>query len=348
MKIKIKAFLIWTLKAGCAFVIAFFLLNILARFYYYIPWNVESDSEATDFAFPANFSGFNGVEGIAPIELDENGYNNAEVPDTIDILCMGSSHTFAYCVPPGEGYPAVLEKKLMETDLSVRYVYNIGVFAHRWVNCTGNLEAALEEFSPSDYVIVESELAEFELAELQGLCNGKIGRAQDITGKTQSMIKRFPYLQLAGRQLKSMLIQQQDTTDVHDSDITNSLKEETVSQEYMEALDQVCAEIQKVTEKYGCKYILLFQPPVYVDDMGNAYTETDSNYLQVLKNTCSRYGLYFVDMTERFLSEYNDNQILPRGFVNTAMGDGHLNRDGHALIADELYRIILEIEGAQS
>ena len=45
-------------------------------------------------------------------------------------------------------------------------------------------------------------------------------------------------------------------------------------------------------------------------------------------------------MSDRFLKEFNEGYILPYGFVNSTVGSGHLNRYGHAMIADEIYKRI--------
>jgi hypothetical protein len=41
---------------------------------------------------------------------------------------------------------------------------------------------------------------------------------------------------------------------------------------------------------------------------------------------------------------YNSTYHLPRGFSNTAPGEGHTNKYGHACIAQELYKHIAKEE----
>jgi hypothetical protein len=53
-------------------------------------------------------------------------------------------------------------------------------------------------------------------------------------------------------------------------------------------------------------------------------------------------GVLFVDMTGVFISAYNTRRDLPYGFLNTAVGVGHLNKNGHAIIAVELFKRIQE------
>jgi hypothetical protein len=49
-----------------------------------------------------------------------------------------------------------------------------------------------------------------------------------------------------------------------------------------------------------------------------------------------------MDMTGAFTEEYKRSHVLPHGFANTAVGAGHLNKNGHRIIAAELFRQIHE------
>ena len=62
---------------------------------------------------------------------------------------------------------------------------------------------------------------------------------------------------------------------------------------------------------------------------------------------CEENGIYFISMTERFLNEYAKDYTIPYGFMNTSVAKGHLNENGHRMLADEVYRLITRIE-AQS
>ena len=56
-------------------------------------------------------------------------------------------------------------------------------------------------------------------------------------------------------------------------------------------------------------------------------------------------GITFLDLTQDFLDAYESEHILPHGFVNTAAGEGHLNAEGHEIIARALYEIIQQEGG---
>ena len=43
------------------------------------------------------------------------------------------------------------------------------------------------------------------------------------------------------------------------------------------------------------------------------------------------------NMYSDFEEYYNENCKLPRGFSNTKIGSGHINEDGHRVIAERLF-----------
>ena len=80
------------LKLFLAGTVSFILLSIFSMFYYCTGLRVKSVSGATDYHWEANTLMANMKEGFAWIKTDKNGYNNATIPEEINILVMGSSH----------------------------------------------------------------------------------------------------------------------------------------------------------------------------------------------------------------------------------------------------------------
>lgn len=69
--------------------------------------------------------------------------------------------------------------------------------------------------------------------------------------------------------------------------------------------------------------------------------------MKQFSDLCAQNGIYFLDMSNRFLDEYEKNYTLPYGFMNTSVCKGHMNKHGHKMFAEEIYRLINRIE-AQS
>ncbi len=73
----------------------------------------------------------------------------------------------------------------------------------------------------------------------------------------------------------------------------------------------------------------------------------DEESLLIFKQACEDNGIVFLDTTEAFLQLYYEEQVLPNGFCNTAIGVGHLNQYGHRIIAQLLTALIEEMETDQ-
>ena len=61
---------------------------------------------------------------------------------------------------------------------------------------------------------------------------------------------------------------------------------------------------------------------------------------EVFRQVCQEYGVTLVDMSDRFIREYNNSHEAPYGFNNTTIGKGHFNRTGHRMVAEELLNVL--------
>ena len=75
---------------------------------------------------------------------------------------------------------------------------------------------------------------------------------------------------------------------------------------------------------------------------GTINCNTDEEYLAIFEQVCSEQGILFVDMTEELLKGYEEDHVLPHGFINTYVGSGHINAYGHRMVADKLLEVIQE------
>lgn len=324
---------LWLGKAVFAGIVAFGILNIFAYFYYYIPFNVECTTGATDYVLPANFKGYNKEEGFAKIQIDGNGYNNETTKEKIDVLCMGSSHTLGYNVDTDKNYVSLLNK-----ESGNMYFYNIGMFGHEWYYCMNHLEAALHTFQPSKYVVMETFYSKYDIEKLELLNSGSYGAAGAVTSDFMQEVKKVPYFQLAMHQLKNMMAGNEE--EQADWEAEETPKEDLKG--YKEQLSIALQRAKQLTADYGCQLVFLYNPTVLVDNTGRAYADTRAEYFSIFEELCQENGIMLVDMTEDFLAAYKQEYILPRGFENTQIGSGHINRYGHKMIADKLYQVLEE------
>ena len=122
---------------------------------------------------------------------------------------------------------------------------------------------------------------------------------------------------------------------------------QAASSEPAAALSPLLGMAADICSARGVQPIIVFDPTVYVDGQGNAYTKTDAGCLAAFESVCAEHGIVFVDLTDAYTGEYDESCQLPYGFANTTPGAGHMNRVGHRLFAQEVYETIKALEEKQ-
>ncbi len=88
------------------------------------------------------------------------------------------------------------------------------------------------------------------------------------------------------------------------------------------------------------KIIIFYHPYIQLDKTGKIIKGYEDNDLNNFKRICEKNGCIFVDTTKDMVSLYKAKCILARGFINTKVGYGHLNKYGHEVIAKRLAKEI--------
>ena len=109
-------------------------------------------------------------------------------------------------------------------------------------------------------------------------------------------------------------------------------------------MDRLFEKAGKTASDHGLKIIIVYHPETEIDDNGNLRTDTEPGLIDVFKQSCDENGIVFADMTETFKAAYLRDHTLPYGFSNSPVGKGHLNKNGHAMVAEELYKLICEMK----
>ena len=117
---------------------------------------------------------------------------------------------------------------------------------------------------------------------------------------------------------------------------------------YKDILSDLLNLCKEACEQTGCTPIVFYHQQADIQSDGAVKFETDKQYLNLFEETCKQNGIVFVDMSPIFAREYEENQVLPHGFINSYVGSGHVNADGHRMIADKITEIILELEEANN
>ena len=128
---------------------------------------------------------------------------------------------------------------------------------------------------------------------------------------------------------------------------SNSSHNEGNSDDELIILKLLFSKIKNCISHYDVKLIIAYHPSVSLNKDGTLKINGEPETVRQFSDLCEQNGIYFLDMSNRFLDEYEKKHTLPYGFMNTSVGKGHMNRYGHRMFAEEIYKLIQRIE-AQS
>lgn len=306
-------------------------MTVFCLIYYNIPTHAPNNSGATDYRWTPHTFYSRWTEGTAHGRTNNEGFLNSydyEEGMNIDTLIMGSSHMEAYQVDQSDSTSGRLDGLL-----GTRNVYNIGVSGHNFLVCCSNFRAALERYRPSKYVIIETSKLEFSQKKIMRVLNGKFPEIPNKSEGILAFLSRNQYLRLMYYQFDGFRKSQKTAINVaaaHKKIIKTATKE----------LDQLLSSLSLTASEYGTKIIIVYHPSTQINEDGSLLLPDDNDARLEFSDLCINHGITFLDMTDRFKYEYYTNHILPHGFSNSRVGSGHLNKYGHEMIADELYKII--------
>lgn len=325
------------LKAGKVIIaggIAFITLTIFCIFYYNAPVHYFCADGATDYVWEPNAFYSRGTEGFAWGKTNNEGYNNIFDYDesiSIDILVMGSSHMEAYQVAVEDSTAGMLNAMLEELT-----VYNIGISGHDFLVCADNFSAAAGKYHPSQYIIIETSSVRFSDEELSSVINGTVSDIPSHSDGIIGLLQKNPFLRLLYGQIKAFLNQAKP-----EDALAEREKEPVDSVTNQVLLSELLQKMSETTKEVGAELVIVYHPGIsYIDMDGSIVLKGNLSDVQQFAECCNINGIFFIDMSDRFLKEYADNYVLPYGFSNTSVGSGHLNKYGHAMVAEEIYIMI--------
>ncbi|MDR2490917.1 MAG: hypothetical protein LBD20_05890 [Spirochaetaceae bacterium] len=315
--------------AGCT---AFLAINIFCVFYYNIPVHITTKTGVTDYFFEPHAYYSKLTEGFGYGTMNNEGFNNVSDYNAqqIDILLAGSSHMEGMNVPQQMTVVSILNNLFNGS----KYVYNIGTSGHDFPHILNNLETAVHYYKPSEYVIIEVGSLQFDMQLLKESIHGELKHLPSYDSTVMFFLQKIPYLRLLYSQYKGFTGKKSDEDRLQQS---NSVY---TSETYSIILDKVMEKLKRISSEQDIKIIILYHPHLKLNNDGSVYEDTIYEYEKLFSDKCYNNGILFINMSNIFVNAYNTNHILPHGFLNTSAGSGHLNKNGHRLIADELYRQI--------
>ena len=174
------------LRLTTASLIVAFILSMFSMLYKHTSPHVSPIANETYYRWEAGSLTSTMEEGYACITMDENGYNNLQCFDSIDILLMGSSHMEAIQINTED----IVASKLNE--LLPYNTYNIGISGHYLPQCVSNLKSAIEVFKPQKYIVIETASVLPNIDEMNDVINGKLAPVGGPDSGIKGLIQYVP------------------------------------------------------------------------------------------------------------------------------------------------------------
>ena len=330
------------LKTFLAGLMALAILSVLMLGYYFKPLRENNPQKNTDYVWAENTPWFDSNEGVSFGVTDAKGFINQKVIDDPDIFLLGSSHAESMNVAQNENMCALLNDKF-----SGKYsAYNMGISGHTFYKVLQYLKNSLSIYEKTPkYVIIETSSVALNEAEVQQALTGNVKKTEVVDTGLIYQMQKVPYLremyhQLDGGMLKMLMDKnnKSSSSTLSDKSITN--KSVVVDEK---AFQQTFEYLQQIEKDYGTKIIVMFHPVENLNADGSI-SFAEKEYAEAFSDYAKKYDVGFVDLTKDFEKMYYEQNHVPHGFATGELGAGHLNKYGHAAIAESLYRYINEME----
>ena len=333
----------WLLKACISGCLALFLLSGVTYMYNYTGVHIANPARTTDYTWESNQLKSNMTEGFARFRMDSCGFNNTEPSkkERVDILLMGSSHMEAVQIAPEDNTASRLNRLLPGL-----YTYNIGMSGHEIYNNVSNMSDAVSVYNPVQYVLLETGTVELEEDAMKKVIGGAFPRIPSYdSGILYLVQKKIPAVKCIYKQLEDWMAAGRNPFASNRPEDGAVISETPYdSQGYRKTLDSFLKKAVASVCEHGAKMIIFYHPTMELDSSGSLFNPTDPEALETFRETCESNGIIFVDMEKDYEQLYEREHRLPYGFINTAVGVGHLNKYGHKTVADRLAEVIRSLQ----
>ena len=316
-----------------AFVAAVLVANFFAFFYSNGAKSATNIEGFTVHKFKPHEWVSYGMEGGCIKKTDDYGfYNDSGVtPNTANIVCIGSSQTEALQVMESDSYVS----QLMHMDKKNLQIYNLGISGQFMRDSLSRLPLIPKSFPKTKVIVLETpSLPSYQEWQkmLDAIDSGNVP-IEDQDWKDGNFLYRLyrktPILGLLYG--KCVEIRKNSGKKVENIEYDDG---------YQQIADKTLALLRK---KMGnVKVIIVYLPGVKLEKSGNLIINTDIEKMSAVKNACENNGIGYVDVWPYYINAYENERIVPYGHVNKYAASGHLNAQGHRLVAKALYDKLIE------
>lgn len=317
--------------------LAFLGANVFSYFYYNAATGITNPDRYTKFKRETRKNNFYGKEGYGITITDENGfYNDGKVsPEIAEVLCIGSSHTEAIHVDTGKNWVSQ-----MNVLNSAYNAYNLGISGQFIASSLYRLPFIPYFFHECKIIICETPhlgtLEDWEKIILY--LENNDAPIKNVDWKKNSLIGKiyfsFPYFELCLGQF-------------------NELKRGGGSPPSCDLQDyrkKVNCAMGLLRQRLGnMPLVIVYLPRIRLERDGHITITNDDERQTILKEACQANQILYVfdQLSSAFIENYEVHRILPYGFINSHVGQGHLNVEGHRIVAETLNKVLQEEGSAQ-
>lgn len=328
-------------KTVFAGIVALAILCALMFGYYFIPLRENNPKQNTDYVWAKNTPWVNLTEGVSFGVTDTNGFINKEVVENPDILFLGSSHTESMNVLQNKNMCALLNDKF---DGKYR-AYNMGISGHTIYKVVQYLNTTLNIYQKAPkYIIIETSDVALNEAAVQQALSGEVKKTEVVDAGLIAQMQKVPYFRMMYHQLDTgmldMLMDKKKASNATPNSETKAVDKPIIDEK---PYNEMLGYLQNLEKEYGTQIIVMFHPFETINADGSI-SFAQAEYVKVFSKAAQKYDIGFVDMTDDFQKMYYEENHVLHGFSTGELGAGHINKYGHAAIAERLYQYINALE----
>lgn len=321
-----------------AIIVAFIMINIVCFFYERQPgWHDTPNGASLAVRMPYSLI-VHGTEGYSITRVDKNGYLNPDMQLADHyILMMGASHTQGKEISPDKKY-SVLVNDLYFND-SKLHTYNISCDGSFLPSQIKHFKAAMETFPDADVVTIEILSTDYSVDEIKdSLIQAEYDPSdtavyfENMSLKEKARTALKSYIPMLSKIKKNMLAIEQAKQTTEKTDI-----------DFYEYQKEITKALALIRSECNVPLVIIYHPETSINQDGSLSLKYSDTW-DIFYNACKSCNIDVIDSGNDFLQYYENNNVLPYGFSNSAPGTGHLNKIGHQIIANEIIDYLEELK----